>query len=69
MATSSLCQWSDDECKRDRRPGERFCPFHRKAMILKMRESGYLQGKPPPRLRRPASHQEDVKQTKFGVDE
>ncbi len=61
------CQW-DGGCRFDAIPKERFCPLHRKAMLRRMEADGYLQPLPPePQERHPAA-QEDVRQTKYGLD-
>ena len=60
------CQW--DGCRDEAISGERFCPHHRKAMLRRMERDGYLQPLPPKPERRKPSQQEDVRQTKYGLD-
>ena len=48
-------------------PGEKYCPACRKAVLKELRESGYLTKVPKTKVRT-EDEQEDVNETKFGVE-
>jgi hypothetical protein len=62
------CQWQGG-CLRDRVPTERFCALHRKIMLRRMEDEGYLQPLPPKDAERGDGQTENVHETKFGIDE
>jgi hypothetical protein len=56
------CQWDGEKCACEPVKGERYCPAHRKAMLKRMEECGYLQPlpQPPQFIKRGSNEDEDV---------
>lgn len=63
---SKPCQWAG--CADQAIPTERFCPAHRRAMLARMQQDGYLQELPDPTPRRRKSAREDRTETRYGTD-
>jgi hypothetical protein len=55
MATK-LCEW-DEGCEREAIRTQRYCPCHRRAMLKRMKDDGYLQ--PVPRSLAPTREPPD----------